>query len=110
MTRQKSIKPWRIGSVGYLVTGVWRLTTWLSECSKLAENEYKTKHDLVGKVIHWELCKRFEFDHTGSWYMYKPELFLIRFRHNEFYISEFWHLDSITEKSKFPVVGMKLFC
>ena len=29
----------------------------ISECSKLAKNEYKTKHDWVGKVIHWELCK-----------------------------------------------------
>ena len=28
------------------------------ECSKLAEKEYKTRHDWVGKVIYWELCKK----------------------------------------------------
>ena len=27
----------------------------------------------VGKVIHWELCKRVKFDHTSTWYMYKPD-------------------------------------
>ena len=45
----------------------------LSECSKLAQKEYKTKHDRVGKVIHWELCKKFKFDHTNKQYMHNPE-------------------------------------
>ena len=35
-----------------------------SECSKLAQREYKARHDWVGKVIHWEMCKKFKFDHT----------------------------------------------
>ena len=38
----------------------------ISECSKLAQKEYKTRPDLVGKVIHWELCKKFQFDHTNK--------------------------------------------
>ena len=25
-----------------------------SECSKFAQKEYRTRHDRVGKVIHWE--------------------------------------------------------
>ena len=29
----------------------------ISECSKLAQKEDKTRHDWVGKMIHWELCK-----------------------------------------------------
>ena len=29
-----------------------------SECSKLAQKVYKTRHDWVGKVIHWELCNQ----------------------------------------------------
>ena len=29
------------------------------ECSKLAQKENKTKHDWAGKVIHWEMCKKF---------------------------------------------------
>ena len=42
----------------------------ISECSKLAQKEYKTRHDWVGKVIHWEMCKKFKFDHTNKWYMH----------------------------------------
>ena len=44
----------------------------ISECSKLAQKEYKTRHDWVGKVIHWEMCKKFKFDHTNEWYMLNP--------------------------------------
>ena len=47
----------------------------ISECSKLAQQEYK--HDRVGKVIHWELCKILKFDHTTKWYMHKPESVLM---------------------------------
>ena len=42
----------------------------ISECSKLAQKEYKTRHDWVGKVIHWEMCKKSKFDHTNKWYMH----------------------------------------
>ena len=44
----------------------------ISECSKLAQREYKARHDCVGKVIHWEMCKKFKFDHTNKWYMHNP--------------------------------------
>ena len=27
----------------------------------------------MGKVIHWEICKRLEFDHTDKWYKHEPE-------------------------------------
>ena len=26
----------------------------------------------MGKVIHWELYKKFKFDHTNKWYMHNP--------------------------------------
>ena len=41
----------------------------VSECDKLAQKEYKTRHDWVGKVIHWELCKKLKFDRMNKWYM-----------------------------------------
>ena len=44
----------------------------ISECCKLAQKEYKTRHDWVGMVIHWEMCKKYKFDHTNKWYMNKP--------------------------------------
>ena len=44
----------------------------ISECRKLAQREYKARHDWVGKVIHWEMCKKFKFDYTTKWYMHNP--------------------------------------
>ena len=44
----------------------------ISECSKLAQKEYTTRHEVVGKMIHWEICKKFKFDHTNKWYMHNP--------------------------------------
>ena len=38
----------------------------------MAKKEYKTRHDWVGKVIHWEMCKKFKFDHATKWYMHNP--------------------------------------
>ena len=28
----------------------------IRECRKLSQKEYKTRHDWVEKLIHWELC------------------------------------------------------
>ena len=39
----------------------------VSEYSKLAQKEYKSRHDWVGKVIHLELCKKFKFAQTNKY-------------------------------------------
>ena len=44
----------------------------IRECSKLAQKEYKTRHDWVGKVIYWEMSKKFKFDHSNKWYIHNP--------------------------------------
>ena len=44
----------------------------ISECRKLARKEYKARHDWVGKVIHWEMCKKFKFYHTNKRYKHNP--------------------------------------
>ena len=41
----------------------------ISECSKLAQ-EYKARNDWVDEVIHWQMCRKFQFDHTNKWYMH----------------------------------------
>ena len=41
--------------------------------SKIVQNEYKTRHDWVEKVISCELCKRLKFAHFTKWYTCKPE-------------------------------------
>ena len=49
-----------------------RVNHIISKCSKLAQKEYKTRHDWVGKVIYWVLNKILKFDHTTKWYLHKP--------------------------------------
>ena len=44
----------------------------ISECSKLAQKEYKARHDWVDKGIHWEMCKKLKFDQTNKYYMHNP--------------------------------------
>ena len=41
----------------------------INECSELAQKEYKVRYDWVSKVINWDMCKKFKFDHTKKWYM-----------------------------------------
>ena len=36
----------------------------ISIYSKQAQKKWKSKHDWVRKVIHWELYKRLNFDHN----------------------------------------------
>ena len=36
----------------------------LSKCYKLEQKGYKKKHDWIGKVIHWEFCKKLKFYYT----------------------------------------------
>ena len=43
------------------------ITHIISECSKLAQKEYKTRHDWGGKM-----SKKFKFNHTNKWYMHNP--------------------------------------
>ena len=64
----------------------------ISECSKLAQKEYKARYDWVGKVIHWEMCKKFKFDHTNKWYMHNPALVLENDTHKLF-----WNFDIHTD-------------
>ena len=45
----------------------------ISECSKLAQKEYKTRHDWVGKGIHW-MCKKFKFNHTKKMVYAQPTI------------------------------------
>ena len=40
----------------------------ISECCKLAQKEYKTRHNK-------KLCKKFKFDYTNKWYMHNSESF-----------------------------------
>ena len=45
----------------------------ISECSKLVQKDSKSWYNWVGKVIHWEFCKKLKFDHLNKSNMYKLE-------------------------------------
>ena len=54
----------------------------ISECSKLAQKECKARHNWAGKVIHWEMCRKFQFDRTNKWYKHSPAPDLENDSHN----------------------------
>ena len=45
----------------------------VSECSKLAQREYKQRHDNVAKYIHSLLAEKYENESATNWYKQKPE-------------------------------------
>ena len=53
----------------------------ISECKKLAQKEYKTRHGWVGKVSPWEMYKKLKFDHTNKWYMHNQAPVLENYTH-----------------------------
>ena len=44
-----------------------------SRCEKLAQKEYKRRHDNVAKKVHRDICKNNELEHSGKWYEHAPE-------------------------------------
>ena len=44
----------------------------VSECSALAQNQYKKRHDTVAKAIHWSMCKKYQLDASDRWYEHQP--------------------------------------
>ena len=45
----------------------------ISECGKLAQHEYKRRHDDVARYIHWQLCQDMRIESCDKWYEHKPE-------------------------------------
>ena len=52
-----------------------------SQCNELIQNELKSRHDWVGRVIHWELWKILKLYRADKWYMQKPETVLENKKH-----------------------------
>ena len=45
----------------------------LNGCPKLAQTEYKCRHDKVAAALHWSLCKEYGFTHGKKWYEHWAE-------------------------------------
>ena len=44
-----------------------------SQYSKLAQQEYKARHDKVAQALHWELCRKNDLQHGKNWYEHNPQ-------------------------------------
>ena len=45
----------------------------VSVCSKLTQKELKKRHDNLGKIVHWKLARKCNFEARDKWYKHKPE-------------------------------------
>ena len=45
----------------------------ISGCSKLAQKEYKRRHDNLGKIVHGKLARKCNFESGDNWYGHEPE-------------------------------------
>ena len=46
---------------------------FVSGCSKIAQKECKRRHDNVGKIVHWKLGRKCNFEAEDKWYEHEPE-------------------------------------
>ena len=47
----------------------------VSECSKIAQREYKRRHDNIATMVHWKLCQKFNLEKPEKWYLHNPQIF-----------------------------------
>ena len=45
----------------------------VSECGKLAQKNYKLRHDSVGRYVHWQFCEKLGFNSARLWYENEQE-------------------------------------
>ena len=45
----------------------------ICECKKLAQREYKRRHDTVAKLVHWKLREKHYLEKKEKWYEHFPE-------------------------------------
>ena len=48
------------------------VTHIISQCTVLAQKEYKRCHEKVGQNVHWQLCKKYGFECSQNWYQNVP--------------------------------------
>ena len=53
----------------------------VSGCSKLAEKEYKRRHNNLRLIVHWKFVRKRNFEAGNKWYEHEPE----RVLENEYY-------------------------
>ena len=44
----------------------------VSGCSKLAQKEYKRRHNNLRKIVYWKLGRKCNFEAGDKWYEHEP--------------------------------------
>ena len=44
-----------------------------SECSMLAQKEYKRRHDNLARIIHWDTCGKYKLMRAEKWYEHQSQ-------------------------------------
>ena len=44
----------------------------IAKCKKLAQKEYKQRHNNIARIVCLELCQKFGFVGEVKWYDHKP--------------------------------------
>ena len=45
----------------------------VSGCSKLGQKQYKRRRNNLGKLVHWKLARKCNFEAGDKWYEHEPE-------------------------------------
>ena len=45
----------------------------MSECEKLAQKEYKIRHDNNAIIVHWKLRGKYNLKRSDKWYEHAPQ-------------------------------------
>ena len=45
----------------------------VSSCSKIAQSDYKERHDRVASVLHWNLCRKYNLPTADKWWEHKVD-------------------------------------
>ena len=45
----------------------------ISSCSKIAQTDYKERHNRVASTLHWNLCKRCHLPASEKWWEHNVE-------------------------------------
>ena len=80
----------------------------VSAWSKLAQKEYKRRHANLGKIMHWRLTRKCNFEAGDLWHEHKPESALENedykilwdFRIQKGHVIEAWILDLVVVDKK----------
>ena len=45
----------------------------MSSCSKIAQTDYKERHDKVASMLHWNLCRKYNLQTADKWWEHKVD-------------------------------------